>query len=247
MKKFIPFLFLVLILPLTQCSKGDSNGLNTSKSGSLSRFAIQGNRMYAIDLNFVKVFDLSNIDNPVEVNKVELDYGLETIFTTDNFLYVGARDGIYVCDISNEDLPIYQAKISHSFSCDPVVVQGNYAYSTLRVTESGCGDFNSFSELVVYNISDKSNVFVETEINMDEPYGLGALNDKLFVCEGSGSLQVYDISTPNYPELINSFAVDNPRDVIVEENRIILSTSTDLKLLSYDAEGNIQLISSFEK
>ncbi|MBK8848119.1 MAG: hypothetical protein IPO27_16910 [Bacteroidetes bacterium] len=112
MKKFIPFLAIVLFI-LSACEKETtttSERKATGQSGSITRFAIKDNYMYTIDVNYVKIFDISNNDNPVYKNSIKLDYGLETITIYGNGIYVGANDGLYYLDINNPENPIPRPK-----------------------------------------------------------------------------------------------------------------------------------------
>ena len=98
-------LFLILTVALLfSCGKERanlSNQNNTGKNGSLTRFAIKDDFMYAVDLNYLKVFDITNGDEPVLKNKIKVDYGIETISIYGNYVYLGAVDGVYIvvsCD-----------------------------------------------------------------------------------------------------------------------------------------------------
>jgi len=243
MKKLI---FLIAIVFIASCEKNDvatENG-STGKSGSMARFAIKENLMYAIDVNFLRVFDISDGDHPVLVQSTEIDYGLETIFIFGNFIYLGAVDGVFVVDINNPTVPIALQKIEHHISCDPVVARNNYAYSTQRVTATGCGDHWLQSVLAVYDVSDPNNAVLENEIIMDEPFGLAIEDYWLYVCDKSG-IVVFDITDPTTPIRKATAAVIDPHDIILNYPHMLVATASSFELYNYSDPLNIEFVSTF--
>ncbi len=246
MKKLFVVVCTVL---LAACSKDNSlstnDAGNTGKNGSLTRFAIKDNFMYAIDNNYVRVFDISNNDNPIQVSSTEVAYGLETIFIYADYIYLGATDGVYVLNIANPNHPAALPKIEHHISCDPVVVQNDYAYSTQRVTATGCGHVWQNSALAVYDVSQPNNATLVEEINMVEPYGLAVEGNWLYVCDpGRGGVVVYDISNPSNPVQKTVTHVNEPRDIITIYPYMIIATDTKFELYNYADPLNMYLIST---
>jgi hypothetical protein len=63
--------------------------------------------------------------------------------------------------------------------------------------------------LFIVDISDIASPELAISYPMDEPYGLGIKEDKLFVCDGSSGLKVFDKS--NIEELVE---LDHFKDVV---------------------------------
>ena len=59
MKKLFLILNAALLFSCAKEGSNLSNESNTGKNGSLTRFAIKDDFMYAVDLNYLKVFDIS--------------------------------------------------------------------------------------------------------------------------------------------------------------------------------------------
>jgi len=116
------------------------------------------------------------------------------MFIYDDYMYMGATNGMHIFDLKYPDNPIKTAEYSHVTSCDPVVVSGNYAYVTLR-SGNICG--GTADLLDVINISNKWNPTRIASFTMNEPYGLGISDNTLFVCQGDNGLVVYDATTPS--------------------------------------------------
>jgi len=236
--------FLIVIIFFASCEKFNVSPESeaTGKSGSISRFAIKDNLMYAIDANYLRVFDISNSDHPVLVESTKVDYGLETIFIYGNYIYLGAVDGVYVIDINNPTAPHQLQKMEHHVSCDPVVVQNNYAYSTQRVSATGCGDHWTQSELAVYDVSNINQSVLKNEIVMDEPFGLAAEGNWLYVCDGG--IVVFDITDPASPIRKDLVQVDNAHDIILNYPYMLVATSTSFELYNYSDPMNIHFVST---
>jgi len=236
--------FLVAIIFFASCDKMNVSpeSETTGKSGSIARFAVKDNLMYAIDVNYLRVFDITNGDHPVLVQSTEVDYGLETIFIYGNYIYLGANDGVFVLDINNPTAPHQLQKLEHHISCDPVVVQNDYAYSTQRVTSTGCGDHWLESALAVYDVTDPTNAKLKNEITMDEPFGLAVEGNWLYVCDHG--IVVFDITDPANPVRMELVAVNDPHDIILNYPYMLVATSSSFELYNYADPTNIHFVST---
>lgn len=236
--------FLVTIIFFASCEKMQVNPESTAtgKSGSISRFAIKDNLMYAIDVNYLRTFDITDADHPSLVQSTEVAYGLETIFIYGNYIYLGAVGGVYVLDINNPTSPHQVQKMEHHISCDPVVVQNDYAYSTQRVSSTGCGDHWLESALAVYDVSDLNSAELKKEITMNEPFGLAVEGSWLYVCDGG--IVVFDITNPADPVRKYVVQVTDPHDIILNYPYMLVATSTSFELYNYSDPLNIHFIST---
>ncbi|HZG00218.1 MAG TPA: hypothetical protein VEY71_04405 [Chitinophagales bacterium] len=246
-----PFLLLLCAFAVAGCkdetgSFDFAGASNTGKNGSITRFAIHNDYMYAIDLNYLRVYNLVN-DDPYLVHSLEIDYGLETIFIHGNRVFLGAVDGVYLVNIDNPAVPFFVEKLEHHISCDPVVVQGNYAYSTQRVTSVGCGNAWQESVLAVYNVDpgNENGNQAETILPMEEPYGLAVENEWLFVCDaGRNAIVVYELVTPETPVEKTTTPITQPRDIILLPPYMIVSTQNGFEIFNYADPLNMQHLSS---
>ncbi len=236
MKK-IKLLVIGMALLAAACSKDAADFAGAGgKSGSITRFAVYKNYMYALNLNEVLTYSLQDPDNPALVHRLPTDYGLETIIIYDNTVYLGSTSSLYILDISNPAAPGILSKTDRLLEffggCDPVVVKDNYAYSTVKIIQNICGQVSSRSALIVYDVSDKTAPVTEDTYTLDIPNGLGYKDNYLFVCdEGSDRLEVFDISDPRSLKWTNySVAVTDPNDLIVAGEKMIVSTKTDFQV-----------------
>jgi len=209
--------------------------------GSLARFNIVKDYLYTVTPSELHIFDISNSENAVEVNSEYVGWDIETIFSLDNYLYLGSSSGMYIYNIDNATSPSYVSEISHIMGCDPVVVQDDYAYVTIRGGNI-CGQ--DISQLEVIDISDKTNPFRATTYEMEEPYGLGIKDNLLFVCDGSFGLKVYDASNTPELTLVDHFEEIETFDVIPLEEVLLMVGGNQLFQYKYTETG-IVLLSTF--
>jgi hypothetical protein len=226
----------LFVLLAAACSKDAAFADLTGKSGSITRFAVYQNYMYVLNLNEVQTYSLQDPDNPVLVHRLPTDYGLETITNYEGTVFLGSTTALYILDISNPAAPNILSKtdrLDQFFGgCDPVVVKGNYAYSTIKIIANICGWVSSESALIVYDVSNKTAPVTLGTYPLNIPNGLGYKDNYLFVCdEGSDRLEVFDISNPLELQP-TTFAVQmtDPVDLIVDGNRMIVSTKTDFQI-----------------
>ena len=175
-------------------AEGKSGG-SVGIAGSLTRFMLHENYLYAIDNSNMKLFDVSSSRNPERAGELTVGMNIETLFKRENQLFIGSEAGVFIYDVENPSNPEYISEFEHAIGCDPVVVQGDWAYVTVR-GGTDCGGWND--QLDIINISNIENPQLENTYEMQEPYGLGVDGNTLYLCDGSGGLKIYDITnTPN--------------------------------------------------
>lgn len=211
----------------------------TGQGGSLARFKIVEDYLYAVDSHNINVFNISDLENPVDLEDVYAGFDIETIFNRGNHLFLGSMRGMYIYDISSPATPTFVSEFQHGTACDPVVVDGDYAYVTLRGGNM-CGALES--GLFIVDISDISNPVLAIDYPMDEPYGLGIKDEKLFVCDGGSGLKVYDKTDIENLEQLNHFEDIVTFDVIPLESHLIMVGDDVLYQYEY-LEEEIKLIS----
>ena len=223
-------------------SNNSSEASNTGTGGSMARFNISGDHLYTVGPNLLNVFDIGNNSNPQKIKTEYVGWQIETIFNQEGYLYLGSAVGMYIYSIEDPASPVFMSRIQHVMGCDPVVVENDIAYVTIRGGNL-CGQ--NENQLEVIDVSDKANPQLLKIYEMDGPYGLGIKRDKLFVCDGTSGLKIYDAS--NSPELVltDHFQNVNAYDVNPGESVLIMIGENKLRQYSYKS-NEITLISTFE-
>lgn len=226
MRHFIYILiFLCIAFLNSTCSDEaaiDTSGTsNTGIAGSLARFCISGNFLYALDFKDLSVIDISNPGNPVLTTKVAVGTEAETIFPLGNWLFLGTQTGMLIFQIGADGVPGFRSSYEHVRSCDPVVADGQYAYVTLR--SNGCPVEGGLTDrLEVLDISNVAQPELIGSYGLNEPYGLGLRENILFVCDGSFGVKVFDVSDPTVPQLLAQINDIDARDVIALNGLILV-------------------------
>jgi hypothetical protein len=227
-------------------ASGASSGVSGSGvgvGGSMARFGIKGNVLYVLDKNDLNVFDITTRNSPVKVTDIYPGWQVETMFLTENTMFLGTTTGMVTFDITNPLAPKSRTFFTHARSCDPVIVDDTLAYITLR-TGTNCGGIqNSLSVVNVKNLSKPSLVIAYA---MTNPHGLGKNGDLLFICDGSAGLKVYDASNPTTitSHLIYTYPGIMAYDVIPIGNVLVLIGDDGLYQYDYSNVQNIRLLSS---
>lgn len=250
------FIFSFISLLLFGCNEAGLEGIAPNgQSGSITRFAVHNSFMYVLNPNEIITYSLADPENPEQKSTLETDYGLETIIIYDNTIYVGSRNALYILGIDNPAVPELLAKsdrLDFPFAggCDPVVVKGNYAYSTIKIIQNICGSFNAESVLIVYDVSNKNEPELIGTYPMREPNGLGYKDNYLMVCDtGIDELVLFDISNPNKLVRLNdaNISIDDPMDIIINKNKMIVSTANNFEIYDVTDITNIEAIGSIPK
>ena len=227
-------------------SSGNSSGVSgggVGVGGSMARFGIKGNVLYVLDQNTLKVFDITNKTSPVKHNDLYPGWGVETMYLTENTMFLGTTTGMVIFDISIPLSPQTRKFFSHARSCDPVIVDDTLAYITLRTGTTCGGSTNTLSVVNVKNINSPSLV---ATYSMTNPHGLGKDGDLLFICDGNAGLKIYDASDPKTitNHLVYTYPNINTYDVIPLGNVLVLIGDDGLYQYDYSNVLSIRLISS---
>ncbi len=211
-------------------SAGGSAGPdNVGQGGSLARFTISNGTLYAVDDQSLRVFDLSDPKAPEYATKVDMGWGIETIFPYEDKLFIGANNGMHIYSVASPSAPEHLSTFEHVLSCDPVVVADDKAYVTLWGGRD-CG--SAGDQLEVIDVADARNPVSLQITPMSNSHGLGVAEGKLFLCAQWEGLKVYDLTEEGLlGEQLSALDNINARDVIV------LPGNNDLIVLGYGADG----------
>ena len=205
-----------------------------SQGGSMSCFTITGDKLYTITDTDLQVFDISTPSKPKKTgSKIRVGNNIETLFSNNGNLFVGAQDGMYIYDLSRPDNPKQLSKYTHVRGCDPVVTEGDFAYVTVR-SGSICGNDRKVNVLDVVDIREPKNPKKVRSYNMNRPAGLGVDNGMLFVCDGHAGLKVIDAKRPNNLQKKAQFPIRGSYDLIPVSEEKLLIVIGEGKLYQYD-------------
>lgn len=215
-------------------------GSATGIGGSMARFAITGEYLYAVDMHSLYTFDIS-APEPLKLNMSTLGWAIETIFPYEQKLFIGSETAMYIYDITSPEVPSQLSVFPHMRACDPVVVEGHYAYVTLRSSpRCPLGD----NKLEVIDVEDLLNPTKVAAYPMSNPHGLGIDEGKLFVTEGEEGLRVLDASDPLAIKPIKHFSDIRATDVIPYNDVLIVTGKDGILQYDYSDITNLRLLST---
>jgi len=225
-------------------------------NGSMSRFAIADSYLYTIHIKNewytypgsssiayttgeLKVFHLHS-DRIDEVKTLSVSNTIETMFAYEDYLFLGMSNGMTIYSIKNPSEPDYISSTWHFWGCDPVVVSGNYVYLTIRSTNT-CGQNGNL--LQVYDIHNITQPAIVAQYTLQEPYGLGIDDNKLFICDNG--LKVFDATDPTLVGTKQLFSTTEFKgfDLIPYQNLLLVIGSDGLYQYSYSSDNQLNRLS----
>jgi hypothetical protein len=226
-------------------TNGGSSGVSGSgigTGGSMARFGIKVNVLYAVDNSAINVFDISDRVKPKKFSSSGAWWGIETMFLTDKYMFLGTTTGVAVFNLAVPLNPTYISFYNHFRSCDPVIVDGDIAYATLR-TGTTCG--GTASRLDVIDIEPITTPSLLQTYPMTNPYGLAKDGDLLFVCDGTDGLKIYDASDYLHitQHLLYSYPSLKAYDAIPLGSVLVMIGDDGLYQYDYSNPANIVMIS----
>ncbi len=235
----IVFTLSIAVIAFVFCSCEKSSDMaatpQTGKGGSLAKFTIVGNYIYAVSSHFLYTVDISDPANPVNVGKSKINFEMETIYPYKNRLFIGSRTGLYIYSIDTAASPRLMGEARHARSCDPVVANDSVSYSTLK-GGSRCGP--ATSGLYVHDVKDLSQPALKKTIPINEPLGLGLADSALYVCCASEGLKVFSLNNAYEPKEVKTISGADFIDVIPYGDLLICWQKDGISL--YDISNRLQ-------
>ena len=160
--------------------------------GSMARFGLYDDYLYAVDKSTLFMFDVKTDDSPISIGSQNVGWNVETMFVYDGHMFFGTQSGMLIYNLDVPTVPKYIGQFWHVTACDPVVVADGYAYVTLRGGNI-CG--SNVNRLDVLRLSaDYKSTSLLHSYPLKGPYGLGIDDEILFVCDGDAGLKVYNVA-----------------------------------------------------
>ncbi len=242
MKKSTQLILSFYLLISASCSS-DGNQSNVGLNSSYSGMITVGSFLYQVDPSNITTYDISDATNPVEVNKQNLGFEIETIYHFGGVLFVGSARALFIFEIGENGVPVPKSETSYDTfqadqtPCDPVISDGSYAYVTLATTTSNptnpCFRPEPFNKLLIYDIANLSNPTLVAEREMEEPKGLSKDGNYLFVCDGTNGLKIFDASDVENLIEIYHISGQNTRDAIAKDELLIVVGQSELRQYDY--------------
>ncbi len=211
--------------------------------GSMARFGLYDDYLYAVDNSTMYMFDVKNPEIPKDIGKQNVGWDIETMFIYDNHMFLGTRSGMQVFSLKVPTVLKYTGSFWHVTSCDPVVISEGHAYITLR-GGNVCGSNTNRLDVVKLGNEYKSFELLAS-YPLSGPYGLGIDNQTLFVCDGDDGLKIYDAKDKlNIDDhLLARFTNIKTFDVIPFGGFLFMIGDDGFYQYDYSNLQNIQLVS----
>jgi hypothetical protein len=193
-------------------------GGQTGKSGSTARFVVVGTLLYCIDSQDMIVLDISTPEKPSLVGRVNIGFGIETLFFYKDYFFVGSNTGMLIYDNRDVMLPAKVGEFRHVRACDPVVVEGNRAYVTLR-SGARCGQVDPAMHIV--DISNVTDSKLLSSYRMDGPIGLTVVDGVAFVCD-QNAVRILDVKDDAKVTELQHIDIQNTYDVIYDKGLLFV-------------------------
>ncbi len=228
--------------PATATNPTGTQSSSTGKAGSMSRFTVVNNYLYAVSNSTLNAIDISNATQPTIANKLSVGWNIETIYPFKDKLFIGSQTGMFVYSLSNPIQPNYISSFSHARLCDPVIADDDYAYITLHAGTFCQGTQN---ELDVVKISNLSSPTLVKQVNLTKPQGLSKDGNILFVCDDDAGIRVFDAANPENPISLQTIPLNAAYDIICNNGIALVSAKDGLHQYNYSNTNNIVKLSSF--
>ena len=212
----------------------------TGIAGSMARFSLMNEYLYTVSDNALNVFNVLQPESPVFTNKVNLGWGIETIFPFKSNLFIGSTTGMFIFGTGNPAAPNQISRFTHMRACDPVIADDDYAFVTLR-TGNSCAGFNN--QLDVLDIKNLQNPTLLKSYALKNPHGLSKDGDVLFICDGASGLKVYNAA--NVRDLVHLQTIEgiDTYDVIATDKIALVVAKDGLYQYSYANPADLKLLS----
>jgi hypothetical protein len=216
-----------------------SDGASQSKAsyvpgiaGSLARFSIVNEYLYAINTSSLHSFNVSQPDEPVRTDSIYVGWNIETLYPFKNKLLIGSTTGMFIYDIQDPAKPQPVSTFDHARACDPVVTDGDYAFITLR-TGNTCNGISN--QLDIVDIKNVESPTLARTYPLTNPAGLAKDGNTLFICDGSDGLKIFDAENVHNLRLIRTLPDVEPQDVIAWAGNLVMVAKEGIYQYDYSS------------
>lgn len=213
----------------------------TGEGGSLARFKVVDDYLYALNNKAIKLFRFKEDGTLQNWSTVDVRWGIETVYRLEDYLFIGSTTGMFIYDITDPGNPSFISNYNHFRACDPVVAAGNYAYVTLRSTNNWCT--GSINQLQIIDISEIFEPEPVSVYNLNAPYGLAYREDRVLVCDGGSGLKIIDVTDKKAPKVVGFIDDIDPRDIILIKDLAYVVTKEGMVIYSISDLENPQRLS----
>lgn len=203
-----------------------------SQGSSYATFAVIDDYLYRVDYFTLVVYDIATPDQPKELTRKNFGWAIETLYPTDQFLFVGGTQGMFIFDRVDPAAPKLIGQVQHFRACDPVVVSGSVAYVTLR-GGNACGETNDV--LLSVSIADPSHPRIVAQKALATPYGLAVRDPFLYVSTGASGYALLDVTRPTEPSQIAAWTGWATKDFLWSNDVLFVLGFDDLRI--YDVSN----------
>jgi hypothetical protein len=221
--------------PMYMRASTSTNGIG----GSMARFTLVDDWLYAVDDANLKTINVSEPSNPQFMGEAQVDWHIETIYPFRDKLFIGSNNGVFMYDISQTpENPQAAGQFTHVRACDPVIADEHYAYVTLS-DGTPCLGFDN--ELQIVNIDKLDSSYLVSTYEMKHPLGLSKDGSVLILCDDKDGLKVYDASDPLHIQSLGHFTDCTPIDVIATQGIALVLAKEGLFEFDYSKPKNVIL------
>lgn len=209
-------------------------------SGSMSRFAIVDDYMYAVSSSELYSISLTSPRDPQLTATKNMGWNIETLYPCQNKLFVGSQTGMFIYSLANPSAPTELSRFTHATSCDPVIADDDFAYVTLHAGTSCNGTLN---QLDVLDISNLSSPRLVNSLRLTSPHGLAKDGAKLFICDGKDGLKLYDATNQANLKLLQTVQGLETYDVVALGATAVVVAKDGLYQYAYGSGNNLTQLS----
>ena len=221
-------------------NKGTTAPPSAGVNGSMSRFSLYNDYLYAVINYQMCIFDLKTNSTPKKMIENFWVGNVETIFNYKDKMFLGMPTGMAIYSVANPIAPAYCSTVTHVYGCDPVVVDNDLAYVTVR-SGNFCGQ--TVDELLIIDVKDVYHPQPIVSYTMSNPKGLGIDNNALFLCDDG--LKVFKLGNPQTliaNQITHQKGMDG-FDVIPYDNVLMMIADNGLYQYDYSDINKIKQLS----
>jgi len=163
-------------------------GVYETNNFGISSIRIEGDYIYVIVGDNLKILDIKDRENPVDKSNYPVSGtmnfymkpGTIDFYIGGNYLYIPSVNSLQIIDISNKENPIIVGDIAASGEVTDVFINGSYAYITYVIRNSE----NQIEEsgMQIIDVEDKSNPALVAELEIPgEAMGIFVEGDYAYV------------------------------------------------------------------
>jgi hypothetical protein len=204
---------------------------------------IYGNTLYALDINGLQIFDITDLENPELIRNIYLGFSgeLERMCLDDHYLYIPRYNMLFIYDITDPHNPAQAGSKYFGGNIMKVQVENDRVYIGMAAENDQPDDHPA---LYICDLSDRANPAVISKYvspHDDQDCRMfSVVGDRIYAVNmWSSQIEVISIEDETRPQFISSNFISYPRNITYHDGYLYVAHHQGIRVFEVSTPDSL--------